>query len=324
MQTIAVGTNSMPVVGLGLWKIDPANVAQAVYDAIKVGYRHLDSAADYANEADVGQGIKRAIEDGLCTREELWVTSKLWNTFHRKEHVAAACRKSLDDLGLDYFDLYLVHFPIALKYVDFADRYPPEWLFDPAAEAPTMQRDRVPLSETWSGMERLVDQGLARQIGVCNYNTGLLHDLMNYARIKPTMLQIESHPYLTQEALIRTAQEYGMAVTAFSPLGASSYLELDMASQQETVLSEGVVGEIAQRHGVSPAQVVLRWGLQRGTSVIPKTTKPKRLAANLALFGFELSQDEMAVISGLNKNRRFNDPGVFCADAFNTFHAIYD
>ena len=324
MQTIAVGTNSMPVVGLGLWKIDPANVAQAVYDAIKAGYRHLDSAADYGNEAEVGEGIKRAIGDGLCTREALWVTSKLWNTFHREEHVAAACRKSLDDLGLDYFDLYLVHFPIALKYVDFADRYPPEWLFDPSAEAPTMQRDLVPLSETWSAMERLVDDGLARHIGVCNYNTGLLHDLMSYARIKPAMLQIESHPYLTQEALIRTAQEYGMAVTAFSPLGASSYLELDMASQEETVLTERVVAEIAERHDVSAAQVVLRWGLQRGTSVIPKTTKPERLSENLALAGFELSQDEMAAISGLNKNRRFNDPGVFCADAFNTFHAIYD
>lgn len=324
MQTIAVGTNSMPVVGLGLWKIDPANVAQAVYDAIKAGYRHLDSAADYGNEAEVGEGIKRAIDDGLCTREELWVTSKLWNTFHREEHVAAACRKSLDDVGLDYFDLYLVHFPIALKYVDFADRYPPEWLFDPSAEAPTMQRDLVPLSETWSAMERLVDDGLARHIGVCNYNTGLLHDLMSYARIKPAMLQIESHPYLTQEALIRTAQEYGMAVTAFSPLGASSYLELEMASQEETVLTERVVAEIAERHDVSAAQVVLRWGLQRGTSVIPKTTKPERLSENLALAGFELSQDEMAAISGLNKNRRFNDPGVFCADAFNTFHAIYD
>ena len=324
MQTIAVGTNSMPVVGLGLWKIDPANVAQAVYDAIKAGYRHLDSAADYGNEAEVGEGIKRAIDDGLCTREALWVTSKLWNTFHREEHVAAACRKSLDDLGLDYFDLYLVHFPIALRYVDFADRYPPEWLFDPSAEAPTMQRDLVPLSETWSAMERLVDDGLARHIGVCNYNTGLLHDLMSYARIKPAMLQIESHPYLTQEALIRTAQEYGMAVTAFSPLGASSYLELDMASQEETVLTERVVAEIAERHDVSAAQVVLRWGLQRGTSVIPKTTKPERLSENLALAGFELSQDEMAAISGLNKNRRFNDPGVFCADAFNTFHAIYD
>ena len=122
MQTIAVGDQAMPAVGLGLWKIDPANVAQAVYAAIEAGYRHLDSAADYGNEAQVGDGIARAIADGLCSREELWVTSKLWNTYHRPEHVPTACQRSLDDLGLEYFDLYLVHFPIALKYVDFADR----------------------------------------------------------------------------------------------------------------------------------------------------------------------------------------------------------
>lgn len=324
MSTIAVGSHPMPAVGLGLWKIDSGDVAQAVYDAIKIGYRHLDSASDYGNEAQVGQGIAQAINDGLCTREELWVTSKLWNTFHRPEHVAAACAKSLEDLALDYLDLYLVHFPIALKYVDFADRYPPEWIFDPAAPEPRMERDAVPLSDTWRGMEDLVEQGLARQIGVCNYNTGLLHDLMSYARIKPAMLQIESHPYLTQTALIRTAQEYGIAITAFSPLGASSYLELDMATAQETVLSEGAVADIAARHGVSPAQVVLRWGMQRGTAVIPKTTKPERLQENLTLTGFVLSEAEMTAISGLNKNRRFNDPGAFCLDAFNTFHAIYD
>jgi D-xylose reductase len=324
MQTIAVGKANMPAVGLGLWKIDPSDVAQAVYDAIKVGYRHLDSAADYSNEAEVGAGIARAIHDGLCTRDELWITSKLWNTYHRREHVTAACQKSLDDLGIDYFDLYLVHFPIALRYVDFADRYPPEWIFDPGAADPRMERDNVPLSETWGGMEYLVEQGLARQIGVCNYNSGLLHDLMNYARIKPAMLQLESHPYLTQEAMLRTAQDYGIAVTAFSPLGAASYLELDMASEQESVLTEPTVSQIAKRHNVSAAQVVLKWGLQRGAAVIPKTSKPERLLENMSLDGFELSDDDMAAISALNKNRRFNDPGAFCADAFNTFHAIYD
>jgi D-xylose reductase len=324
MQTIAVGQASMPAVGLGLWKIDPNDVAQAVYDAIKVGYRHLDSAADYGNEAEVGAGIARAIGDGLCTREELWITSKLWNTFHRQEHVTAACRKSLDDLGIDYFDLYLVHFPIALRFVDFADRYPPEWIFDPSAAEPRMERDNVALSETWGGMENLVDQGLAREIGVCNYNSGLLHDLMSYARIKPAMLQLESHPYLTQEAMLRTARDYDIAVTAFSPLGAASYLELDMATEQESVLAEPTVTEIAARLNVSAAQVVLKWGLQRGTAVIPKTSKPERLLENLTLVGFELSGDDVAAISALNKNRRFNDPGDFCADAFNTFHAIYD
>ena len=133
-QVINVTGKSMPAVGLGLWKIDPGAVADAVYQAIKVGYRHLDSAADYGNEKEVGEGIARAIADGLCSREELWVTSKLWNTYHRQEHVEAACRKSLEDLGLDYFDLYLIHFPIALSYVDFNDRYPPEWIFNPEDE----------------------------------------------------------------------------------------------------------------------------------------------------------------------------------------------
>lgn len=323
-QKINVADQTMPAVGLGLWKIDSDAVAQAVYDAIKAGYRHLDSAADYGNEVQVGEGIARAIAEGLCRREELWVTSKLWNTYHRKEHVEAACRKSLDDFGLDYFDLYLVHFPIALSFVDFQDRYPPEWLFNPSAEMPSMQLDRVPLSETWAAMEQLVGAKLARQIGICNYSAILLHDLMNYAIIKPAMLQIESHPYLTQEAFIRTAQSYDIAVTAFSPLGALSYVALDMASEAETVLTQPVVLAAAQRAGVTPAQVVLRWGLQRGTAVIPKTSNPQRLLENLALSDFMLSEDEMAAISSLNKNRRFNDPGAFCEEAFNTFHSIYD
>ena len=323
-QKINVADQTMPAVGLGLWKIDSDAVAQAVYDAIKAGYRHLDSAADYGNEVQVGEGIARAIAEGLCRREELWVTSKLWNTYHREEHVEAACRKSLDDLGLDYFDLYLVHFPIALSFVDFQDRYPPEWLFNPSAEMPSMQLDRVPLSETWAAMEQLVGAKLARQIGICNYSASLLHDLMNYANIKPAMLQIESHPYLTQEALIRTAQSYDIAVTAFSPLGALSYVALDMASEAETVLTQPVVLAAAQRAGVTPAQVVLRWGLQRGTAVIPKTSNPQRLRENLSLSDFVLSDDEMAAISSLNKNRRFNDPGAFCEEAFNTFHSIYD
>ena len=323
-KTIEVDGQTIPAVGLGLWKIDPSAVAQAVYDGIKVGYRHLDSAADYGNEVQVGEGIAQAIAEGLCSREDLWVTSKLWNTYHRKEHVEAACRKSLKDLGLDYFDLYLVHFPIALSYVDFQDRYPPEWIFNLSAEMPSMQLDRVPLSETWGAMEQLVGLKLVRQIGICNYSASLLHDLMNYAKIKPAMLQIESHPYLTQEALIRTAQSYDIAVTAFSPLGALSYVALDLASEAETVLTQPVVVAAAQRTGATPAQVVLRWGLQRGTAVIPKTSNPQRLLENLSLSGFKLTDDEMTAISGLNQNRRFNDPGAFCEKSFNTFHSIYD
>jgi D-xylose reductase len=138
------------------------------------------------------------------------------------------------------------------------------------------------------------------------------------------MLQIESHPYLTQEALLRLCDINQIAVTAFSPLGALSYLELDMAEQQESVLEQSVVVDAAKRLGKTPAQVVLRWGVQRGTAVIPKTTKEHRMIENAALFDFELNETEMASISGLNRNRRFNDPGVFCEAAFNTFHPIYD
>jgi D-xylose reductase len=311
-------------IGLGLWKIANDQCAEAVYNAIKIGYRHLDSACDYGNEIEVGQGIARAIADGLCSREELSVTSKLWNTYHSPEHVKPALEKILSDLRLDYLDSFLIHFPIAQAFVPFEERYPPEWLYDPEAESPAMKLSHVPLADTWGAMEELVHSGLVKRIGVCNYNSGLLHDLMSYSSIRPAELQIESHPYLTQESLIRLAQSYDIAVTAFSPFGALSYIELDMANPDESVLAQRVITQAAENHSKTPAQIVLRWGIQRGCSVITKTTKPQRLQENLQVFDFALSDDEMAAISALNKNRRFNDPGVFCESAFNTFYPIYD
>ncbi|MDA8786227.1 aldo/keto reductase [Porticoccaceae bacterium] len=311
-------------IGLGLWKIANEQCAETVYSAIKAGYRHLDSACDYGNEVEVGQGITRALTDGLCSREELTVTSKLWNTYHSPEHVKPALEKILSDLKLDYLDSFLIHFPIAQAFVPFEERYPPEWLYDPEADNPTMKLSHIPLADTWGAMEKLVDQGLVKRIGICNYNSGLLHDLMSYSTIKPAELQIESHPYLTQEPLIRLAKSYGMTVTAFSPFGALSYIELDMADADESVLTQSLIAEAAGKYNKTPAQIVLRWGIQRGCSVITKTTKPERLQENLQLFDFALTDAEMTAISALNKNRRFNDPGVFCESAFNTFYPIYD
>lgn len=316
--------STMPPVGFGLWKIPKEDTANAVVEAIRAGYRHFDSAADYANEAESGEGFARAIAEGLVTREELWITSKLWNTFHAPEHVEEACRKTLADLQVDCLDLYLIHFPIALEYVPIEERYPPEWLFNPDAEEPEMRPAPVPHYQTWHAMEALVEKGLVNRIGVCNYNTGLIHDLMSYATIKPSHLQIESHPYLTQEKLIRCAKGYGIDVTAFSPLGAQSYFELNMAEQGESLLGAAPVIVAAQAHGKSPAQVLLKWGVQRGTSIIPKTTKPERMRENLDIDDFELSAVEMAAISALNQDRRFNDPGVFAEAAFGRFHPIYD
>lgn len=324
MTNITVANEAMPAVGLGMWKIEREITAHTVQAAISIGYRHIDSACDYGNELEAGEGIKAAISTGHCCREDLWVTSKLWNTYHRPEHVRPACERSLSDLGLDYLDLYLIHFPIALRYVGFEDRYPPDWIYETTAAKPAMEIDAVPLHETWAAMENLVEAGLVKHIGVCNFTSGLLIDLMAYSTIKPAMLQIESHPFLTQESLLRLAADFGVATTAFSPLGALSYVSLDMATEADSVLTAPPVVAAANRARRTPAQVVLRWGVQRGTAIIPKTTRPERLRENLALFDFELSADEMAAISDLNQDRRFNDPGVFCEQAFGTFYPIYD
>lgn len=314
----------MPPVGLGLWKVPTAGAAGLVRQAVAAGYRHLDSACDYGNEAEVGAGIRAALDAGLCRRDELWVTSKLWNTYHARAHVRPAVERTLRDLQLDYLDLYLVHFPIALEYVPFDRRYPPGWTFDPAAADPRMHFARVPLAETWAAMEDLIAAGLVRHVGVCNTGTAQLRDLLNSSRIPPAVLQVELHPYLTQEKLLRFCREEGIAVTAFSPLGSPSYVPLGMATPDESVLDEPAVRAAATRCGKTPAQVLLRWGVQRGTAVVPKTARPDRLAENLSLFDFELTAAEMTAISNLNRNRRFNDPGVFAEAAFGTFCPIYE
>ncbi len=314
----------LPAVGLGLWKVAGDAVGGLIEQAIELGYRHLDSACDYGNEAEAGVGIERALAAGSCRREELWVTSKLWNTFHEPKQVRSALERTLRDLRLDYLDCYLIHFPIALAYVAPETRYPPGWVFDPAAEVPCMQPARVPLADTWAAMEALVDAGLVQQIGVCNYGVSLLRDLQATARIQPAVLQVEMHPRLAQEKLLRYCQETGVAVTAFSPLGAPSYVPLGMATAAESLLEHAAVIEIAAAVSRTPAQVLLRWGVQRGTAVIPKTSRSERLAENLAIFDFELSAEQMAVITGLDRHQRFNDPGVFCEQAFNTFFPIYE
>ena len=236
-----------------------------------------------------------------------------------------ACLKTLKDLNLDYLDLFLIHFPIALKFVPFEQRYPPGWNYnDNPQTQPNMIEDNVPLSETWAAMEELVKEGLVRNIGVSNMGTAMIRDILNYCKIKPTVLQVEMHPYNTQEKLLKFCRLNGIAVTAYSNLGAGSYVQLGMATDQDSCLNNETVLNIAKKYQKSPAQTVLRWGIQRGTAIIPKTTSLQRLKENIELTAFCMSDEEMKSISNLNKNRRFNDPGDFCDIAFKTFFPIYD
>ncbi|EPQ60432.1 xylose reductase [Gloeophyllum trabeum ATCC 11539] len=294
----------MPLVGFGLWKVNKDTCAETVFNAIKSGYRLLDGAGDYGNEKQAGEGVKKAIEAGIVKREDLFITSKLWNTFHAKEHVAALARKQLADWGLDYFDLYLVHFPIALKYVDPSHRYPPEWFGDDGK----VYLQNTPMIETWQAMEQVVDDGLAKNIGLSNCQGSLILDVFRYARYEPQVLQIEHHPYLTQEPLINLCKTLGIAVTAYSSFGPQSYVELGAHKGAASLLQHNLIAEIAHHKGKSASQILLRWATQRGLAVVPKSNNHKRLLQNLECTDFDLSPEEMKAISALNINLRLNDP----------------
>jgi D-xylose reductase len=208
--------------------------------------------------------------------------------------------------------------------VPFDVRYPPEWFHDPKAARPAMKPINVPYADTWGAMEELQRAGLVKRIGVCNLNISMIRDLLAKCSIRPAVHQLEMHPYLVQPRQLRYCAQERIAVTAFSPLGAPSYVPLGMAKSGESVIEDPVVMAIAAEHGRTPAQVVLRWGVQRGCAVIPKTQSAAHLAENLALFDFELTGAEMELIDGLDRQRRFNDPGEFAEAAFNTFFPIFD
>jgi len=295
----------MPLVGFGLWKVTKNRCADTVYDAIKAGYRLLDGAGDYGNEKEAGEGTKRAIAEGIVKREELFITSKLWNTFHARHHAKDAAKMQLKHWGVDYFDLFLVHFPVALAYVDPAHRYPPEWWGD---DGKSVNLQNTPFQETWGALEELVDEGLVKNIGVSNVGGVLLVDILSYARLEPQVLQVELHPYLTQEPLLRLAKTLGIAVTAYSSFGPQSYLELGFKGTVKPLFEQDPIVNAARAHQKEPAQILLRWATQRGIAVIPKTNKADRLPSNLNSTSFDLTAAEVEAINALNIDLRLNNP----------------
>lgn len=267
----------------------------------------LIGIADYGNEKEAGEGVARAIKDGLVKREDLFIVSKLWNSFHDGDKVEPIARKQLADWGIDYFDLYLIHFPVALRWVDPAVRYPPEWSYDGKGN---IELSKATIQETWTAMEGVASKGLAKSIGISNFQGSLILDLLRYAKIRPATLQIEHHPYLVQENLLKLAQAEGIAVTAYSSFGPQSFVELDWQKAKDTpiLFEHPTVVKISEKHNKTPAQVLLRWATQRGLAVIPKSNNQGRLLQNLEVTNFDLDKSEIDAISGLDRNLRFNNP----------------
>jgi len=263
----------MPLVGYGVFRVpDGDDLAEAVKTAIAKGYRSIDTAQVYRNEESVGRGIRAAIEEGLVSRDELFVTSKVWNDGLSYEETLAAYDSSLEKLGLDYLDLYLIHWPgLDTNYI-----------------------------EAYKALEKVYQDGRVRSIGVSNFHVHHLEHLLKETTVIPVINQIEFHPYLTQEEVREYCKEHGIQVEAWSPLMNGSLLE------------EELIQQLATKYSKTPAQIVLRYDVQHGVVTIPKTMTPARMTENLHVFDFALTDEEMAQLDAMNDGLRCGpDPEKF-------------
>eukprot|EP01006_Ploeotia_vitrea_P065869 TRINITY_DN93947_c0_g1_i1.p2 TRINITY_DN93947_c0_g1~~TRINITY_DN93947_c0_g1_i1.p2 ORF type:complete len:347 (-),score=66.32 TRINITY_DN93947_c0_g1_i1:1456-2469(-) len=286
--------SQMPVFGLGTWLSEKTKTGAAVKTAIENGYIHVDCASIYANEDEVGDALQEVWKAGTAKRENIWVTSKVWNDMHHKDDVKEACKKTLSDLKLEYLDLYLIHFPVCFK----------KGILEATS---SKHMDEVPLEETWAAMEGLVEEGLVKNIGLSNFTIEDTKKILACAKIRPVVNQYETQPYFPQTDLVKFCQDEDIVVTAHTSLGSPNNLWAER--HKEYLMKDEVVREIADKHKKTPPQVLLRWGLQRKTIVIPKSITPERIIDNAKLFDFELTEDEMQAINKLDvKNYRFNHP----------------
>lgn len=305
--------DKMPAIGLGTWKTSGRDAGEAVVTALKEGYRHIDCAANYANEADIGECLNNIFSAGNIRREDIWITSKLWNDAHKKDDVIPALKKTLKDLKLDYLDLYLIHWPVAFR---------PGVIF-PKNDSEYVSLKEIPLSETWEGMKAAKKEGLVRHIGVSNFSEIKLKELLRDTEQVPEMNQVELHPFLQQAGLLEFCRENNIHVTGFSPLGSGDRHPKMKAANEPSLLQHPKIIEIAERRNASPAQVIIKWAVTRGTAVIPKSTTKDHIISNLKSVEIELSELDLKEIANLDRHFRYVN-GTFFETPGNSYNNLYD
>lgn len=279
----------IPSFGLGTWNSKPGEVTQAVKDAIDMGYRHIDCAHVYGNEKEIGIALSDKIKEGVVKREDLFITSKLWNTYHKKELVEHAIKQTLNNLGLDYINLYLIHWPMPYKSGD--DLFP----VNANGKPDIVDIDYL---ETWQGMEGVLEKGLTKDIGVSNFNSEQIERLIKNCKVKPVTNQIEIHPYLTQKKLTEFCKSKDIVITAYSPLGSPNrpWAKPD----DPKLLDEPRLVDISKKYNKTPAQVLIRYQLDQGHVVIPKSVTKSRIQQNSQVFDFKLSKEDIEYIDSFD------------------------